>query len=906
MKTTPLARRQARTMLQATPVAAACAALLCAAGGVHAQDTAAGAQPAPTVITVTGIRRGIESAINVKKNSDSIVESISSEDIGKLPDSSIAESISRLPGLTAQRVGGRATEINIRGLSGDFANTLLNGREQVSTGNNRSVEFDQFPSELISGVDIYKTPSAALVGQGLSGTIDLKTLRPLSFGQRTFSFNVRGEKNGGGTPFEGSGNRVSATYVDQFADRTIGVVLGVARLTTKTEKSRKETYDDSSRTSFPNVNGGAEFTFNQGFKYFVDANEETRTGTMGAIEFKPNKDLSSMVDFFYSKFDKEFTKRGIELQVNDSWKGGDLAYQSPTLTNAVITDGRLISGVWGNVNPLSRTIWEPREDDLKSIGWNTKWKFADATSATFDISSSKAKSVERIVEMEAGVFDTVNNRPLPGTVTVGNYGDVTAFQYNHGDPAIVRLTDPESWGQNGYDKVITTDDKMRAVRLQLEHDLGGFVSRVSGGLNLNKRDKTKGSAENFLRLPGRTNDNPGGLLPEGTTTLGLPGSPSGTVSFDPAAAFPGSYRLDPNVNGDILNKGWTVNEDVKTLFLKGDLDSEVMGMALRGNIGLQYVRTDQSSTAPQVDNTNQSQFTLRTSGKSYTDVLPSVNLVLEMPSDQFLRMGLGKQMARPRMDQLRAFTRSEVNDQLLWTGSGGNPQLDPFRATALDVSYEKYFGGNKGYVSAAAFYKDLKSYIFEVKNSNFDFTGFPNLSPRTPLSNIGEFTAPRNGEGGTIRGFELAASVPLNMLTPVLDGFGVVVSYSKTSSAIKPFGTDDVRPLPGLSPTVTQLTAYYEKYGFSARVGSRKRAAFLAEIEDFGADRGFRYARGETIVDLQLGYEFQSGMAKGLGLLLQVNNANNEPYVEYNNTTGSDTKLDEYGRTILFGVSYKF
>jgi len=151
-----------RALLQATPVALAVAAMLLSTQ--HAQ-----AQPAPEpgaalqTITITGIRRGIESAINVKKNADAIVESISAEDIGKLPDSSIAESIARLPGVTAQRVNGRATEINIRGLSGDFANTLLNGREQVSTGNNRSVEFDQYPSELLSGVSIYKTPTADLL-----------------------------------------------------------------------------------------------------------------------------------------------------------------------------------------------------------------------------------------------------------------------------------------------------------------------------------------------------------------------------------------------------------------------------------------------------------------------------------------------------------------------------------------------------------------------------------------------------------------------------------------------------------------------------------------------------------------------------------------------------------------------
>src|SRR5690606_28320185 len=113
-------------------------------------------------VTVTGIRRGIESAIAVKRDATSIVEAISAEDIGKLPDVSIAESIARLPGLAAQRVAGRAQVISVRGLSPDFATTLLNGREMVSTGDNRSVEFDQYPSELINGVTVYKTPDAGL------------------------------------------------------------------------------------------------------------------------------------------------------------------------------------------------------------------------------------------------------------------------------------------------------------------------------------------------------------------------------------------------------------------------------------------------------------------------------------------------------------------------------------------------------------------------------------------------------------------------------------------------------------------------------------------------------------------------------------------------------------------------
>jgi iron complex outermembrane recepter protein len=897
-------------LFRLSPIAAGAAVLIMALGSAHAQTTPS-TQPATQTqaekekdgvqtITVTGIRRGIENAINVKKNSDSIVEAVSAEDIGKLPDSSIAESIARLPGLTAQRVNGRATEINIRGLSGDFANTLLNGREQTSVGNNRSVEFDQYPSELLSSVLVYKTPNVGLLGQGLSGTIDLQTVRPLSFGQRVIGINVRGEKNGKGTPFEGSGNRFNVSYIDQFADRTVGVALGFARLKQDRETARSETYGTNDKATAPGLNGGAEFTFNQGFKYFVDSTDETRDGAMAVLEFKPNKAVSSTLDIFYSKFDKEFVKRGLEIQVNDSWKGAG-NFQFPTLTNPVFENNRLISGVWGNVNPLSRHIWEPRKDELNSVGWNTKWKFADQWTAVADVSFSSAKSVERITEIEAGQYDTANNRPLPENVTLANYNQITALQYDRSNLSTLRLTDPESWGQNGYDKTITTDDKLKSLRLSAQNDLDGLFARVDVGINYTQRDKSKGATEAFLRLIGRTNNNPAAPLPAGTSALALPGTGLTTIAFDPASAL-SAYRFDGNVNGDILRKGWTVNEKVTTTYMKGDLDTELFGVPLRGNVGVQVIHTDQRSTAPVV--VRQNTFEEQTRGKDYVDFLPSANLIFDIGGDQVIRAGIGRQMARPRMDQLKNFLRSEVNDQGQWRGEVGNPELDPFRATAFDISYEKYFG-TKGYVSAAGFYKNLKSYIFDFTQTDFNFTGFPNLSGRTATSPIGELKQTINGKGGTISGIEVAASVPLNLLTPMLDGFGVQASASYTDSKIKPFGDGDTRPLPGLSKNVTTLTAYYEKFGFSARVAARNRSKFIAEIEGFGADREYKFAAPETVTDLQFGYELQSGPAKGLNFLLQVNNVTNEPYRELDGA-GNQTKLDTYGRTLLFGASYKF
>jgi len=180
------------------------------------------AQEAQTV-TVTGIRRGIENAINVKKNADGVVEAISAEDIGKLPDTTIAESLARLPGVTTQRTrSGQASTISIRGLGPDFNGYLLNGREQTSVGDSRAVDLSVYPAELIGGATVYKTGDATLMTAGLAGTIDNKLIDPLAFPRRVIAANAQKVTTGKGLPVEGDGHRYSLTYIDQFADRKLG------------------------------------------------------------------------------------------------------------------------------------------------------------------------------------------------------------------------------------------------------------------------------------------------------------------------------------------------------------------------------------------------------------------------------------------------------------------------------------------------------------------------------------------------------------------------------------------------------------------------------------------------------------------------------------------------------------
>ena len=246
-------------------------------------------------VTVTGMRGALDRAIDTKQESTSIVEAISAEDVGKLPDQSIADSIARLPGLTAQRERGRAAQINIRGFAGDFSTATLNGREQASTGDNRGVEFDQYPSELLSSVVVYKTPDAALVGQGLSGTVDLRTVRPLDYDKRMVSFGARYEQNKIREQKE-NGYRYNVSYIDQFADNRFGLMFSLSKMDSPQPGFQNEVWgydgapDGSGNTS---LGGGKLYRFD---------NNNDRLGFATTLQFKPNDFYEGTLDWFHSKF----------------------------------------------------------------------------------------------------------------------------------------------------------------------------------------------------------------------------------------------------------------------------------------------------------------------------------------------------------------------------------------------------------------------------------------------------------------------------------------------------------------------------------------------------------------------------------------------------------------------------
>jgi len=891
-----------RHPLAVTPIAAACAMLLWSTAALAQEDT----PDTASKVVVTGIRGSIESSIAIKKESDSIVEAITAEDIGKLPDSSIAESIARLPGLTAQRVAGRAQVISLRGLAPDFGVTLLNGREQTSTSNDRSAEFDQYPSELLGGVTVYKTPDANMTAAGLSGTIDLRAVRPLDRRERTIAVNVRGEHNGNGSINSGwsaNGGRASISYIDQYLNRTLGLAIGYAHLDSPGQQKEYKSWWWGQNNKLPA--GDEDVTALKGAEVTATSRKQVRDGLMAVIDYKPNRDVRSVVDLYYSQFDQKEIMRGM------MWNSADtVTYTNPQISTyggtRVLTGGNLV-----NLEAIVRNDYNQRKDKLSAAGWNTNVRLDSKWTVDGDLSYSSAKRRETTSETYAGLG------PAGTGAADNNFGfqiptgaGLPTFtpSVDYTNPGIIKLTDVGGWGHDATMHHPLVEDTLGAAKLNVKRELDGFFRDVQAGLSYSKRDKShEDISQRYALKNERAPTTVDANIIQPTTSLAWAGIP-GVLSFDPIAALNRYYDKMP-LDTDVAQQDWGVTEKQTLGYLRLGIDTQLGQVPVRGNAGVQYVHVNQEAEGKAVNN---GVITDLTGGTSYKDVLPSLNLNFDLGhyvGDTYLRFGAARTVARPRMSDMRAGISAGVDmTTRMWNGSGGNPNLEPWRANSYDLSLEHYLGKGS-YVSAAYFFKDLKSYIYNQQRE-YDYTGFPNSSTIVPIQSVGTINQPANGQGGFVRGVELTASLQFGMLSQRLDGFGVQASASGTQSSIHPNGPGTTEKLPGLSGVVANLTVFYEKNGFSARVSERYRSKYRGEVTGLFAQRAFSEILAEKQIDMQIGYEFQEGPYKNLSVMVQANNLNNAPYQTIQGSTFSSgayapERYTTYGRQVLVGLNYK-
>lgn len=914
----------------------------------HAQEEQPTTKSDVEVIEVKGFRGSVVESINTKRFSSEVVESISAEDIGKLPDSSIAESIARLPGLTAQRLDGRASRVSVRGFSENESATTFNGREQVSIGDNRGVEFDLYPSEIMSGVTVYKTPNASLDAEGIAGVIDMQTVKPLSKGERVIMFNGQLEQTGFdklNPDGDDQGFRGTVSYIDQFADDTIGVAFAYNTMSSPNQEKRWNSWgypdysisenkvrDDTTVGPYNPILGGA--------KPFVRSSTLERDSAMLVIEAAPTDRLNMTFDALYVDFSDEKILRGIEVPF--AWGQGTI---DPSSAVVDAESGFITSAVTQGQRVVVRNDYEERNAELTQFGFNTKYDISDDWSVEFDASRSEVERQIWSIESYSGTGRGDNNGVAENIGYVfdgGNTGAQFSHELDYSDYGLIQLGGPLSWGaskalndnygltgtpyentaQDGFINAPEINDELTTLKFAASKVLESeYFSKVSFGISYRDREKSKLSEGYYMTLKDFSLANPGMLsIPEqyrlGTASLDFIGM-GDMVAYDTNGLVnDGYYDLLQESLTDQKHKtqSWTVQEEVTAVFAQLDINAELGSIPVTGNIGARYVQTDQSSQGSAANTTVDGVVVVTPTDVShdYNHFLPSINLSFAIDEEQTIRFGAAKTISRARLDEMNASVNASYNQQPdengnYWTISGGNPNLEPKEATGLDLSYENYFDA-EGYFSAAFFYKDITQWIFDG-SYEVDMSGVADPSTgQVPANSTGSGSGKVNGGEGDLWGYELSLALPFHIFHSSLDGFGLIASHTGVEQDLKDQNGNDYE-LPGLSDQIDSLTVYFERSGFQARTSMRKRSAFKGDVYGLGFATTQVDIKGETIWDAQVGYDFGEGGVEsldGLSITFQVQNITEEPFVSLQGDSDLQVRdYQDYGRTFLLGFSYK-
>jgi iron complex outermembrane receptor protein len=898
-------------------------------------------------VVVTGIRRSEINAQKLKRANDDIVDAISAEDIGKLPDDSIADSIARLPGLAAQRDNsGRTQDISIDGLPSAMNTTLFNGFMQATTDNNRTTQFDQYPAEIISSVVVYKSGDASLVGAAI-GTVDLQTVKPLEYGKTNFFFGAQGEYDTQGKlqpGAEDAGYRVNMTYITQLLDNKLGVMVGYTQMSTPNQITSEHPYGYYV----------ADNELEGGLQDQLRSDTLTRGSGVLTLQYRPTNDLEFIVHGFSSNYDDNAIIRGVEFQ--------------PSGTPTSISNG---VSTWSNLAPQLESYDYQEKDRLRSGDFTMNYKFGDGWKLHGDYGYSDARKVFDELQLYSGYGLNGQQSTSTGTLTSGtgpggsigisnwseNLQNVALGEnlgWSNYIPAgfpgacpggVVSPNNPPQWGSTcnggpdpdqaggaGQNLIQTTNDSIQQTRWSISKDIAGDpISNVEVGAaySIRKKEYSVVEDELYLLSGNESMPIPANLL-SAPTNLSVFGLPS-MFSINPTAAYnSGLYgtvadeRAPGGGNGASLSN-WAISEKVFTPYFKAKIKTQFLDHDLVGNFGVQAVYTSQRVTDSYETNPGGTVFNYYAipTTTNYWEVLPSFNLVWHLDVNQDVRFAAGRSLARARFDQLGGGSSVDVSVNNTcnttgcpspFSGSVANPALKPWISDDVEFTYEHYFAPGEG-VSVEAFYKNLESYIYQstsVANfeSYYNTTG-PYPGP-TPYTFTGPVTQWVNGNGGSLYGLVLAGNFQLKHLSPWLDGFGISGTATVIESTVhiptapgcNPVGNVGVYQtpcqsgtpdgnLPQYSKYVGNVSLYYEKAGFSVRINDRYRSKYDQEVVDFNGGLQPILGASENIVDLQAGYDIRSGPLKNLSFLFQAQNLTNTPMNSYtgayNATTGAVT-----------------
>ncbi|PCI61151.1 MAG: TonB-dependent receptor [Gammaproteobacteria bacterium] len=825
------------------------------------------------VIQVTGLRGSLKANINAKRFSDSVVDVISAEDIGKFPDRNVAESLARIPGVTIQRQFGEGSSVSIRGAGAEFTKTTLNGQNVASTGwfvlepAKRSFNYELLPSEIVGDLEVYKSSQADLVEGGVGGTVIVNTRTPLKMDANTAYVSAEGQYSDDSQTFD---PQFSGMYSWKNNEETFGVMVSAVAQERQLQRQGNEAFWEW---------GAGPVAFEQ---------DRKRSAITAAIEWAPTEQLSFVFNAMDMKMTADNTNYALWLTQGDtSWSGNNPA---ECLGGDCGADqrGTAVKGVLASGFYQAR----PREATMNSDVLDLKTTY-EGENYTLEVQFGRTTSTGG-TDFEMVVNDGVNTPIVGGTYDFTNGNQTWDLPNGIAGQSLAEY-DPGSLSMgtgSQFNATPKTDDEtyfQADIEFQLESD---FISSVKAGVRYGDHNTT--SRQFFF-------DQAAGFDP----TISTSGLRTGTIDVGN-----GNYqisRFDPEAlkawaKASIVGKTEELGSysEIDETNTAAYVMANYNGDGFRGNFGVRYINTNATSIY-YTDGVKGS------SDGSYSEFLPSFNLAYDLAQDVILRVAAARTIARPQYNDMyvnpsAVGANDDLDNNQFWIV--GNVDLDPFKADQFEVGVEWYFN-ESSLLSATFFAKDVSNFIsikeYHATSAEIGFAGDMNPGEVAAGWTVQE---KQNAKDGKVRGLELQYQQDFD------NGFGLLTNYTYTDTSTDKDTFKDANAfLSDSSKNVFNVSGFFENDDFSVRASYNYRSAYMLREE--GA-YGNRLHNGFGSLDLSGVYHFN----KNLDVKLDVVNLTGETSEQFGNNQfqsngsgfadGFPLYAYEMARRVVVGVSYKF